>query len=91
VRAKTLSGSDVTAEAGDTVVVSLGSAVSERPDAVDLLFGGTYYPDKAGNRPQHACPGKEAAVGVMLGLAVALLSRRALKAEGVLSVSYLKP
>jgi hypothetical protein len=88
VRAKSLAGGAVTANPGDTVVVSLGSAVQERPAAVDLLFGGTYYADKSGARPQHACPGKEAAIGVMLGLFVTLLSQEELKPEGLLSVSF---
>jgi Dyp-type peroxidase family len=87
VRPKSLAGGAVLAKPGDTVVVSLGSAAAEQPNAVDFLFGGTYYPDKAGNRPQHACPGKEAAIGVMLALFVTLLSQETLKAEGLLSVS----
>lgn len=88
VRPKSLSGGAVLANPGDTIVVSLGSAVEDAPDAVDLLFGGTYYPDKSGKRPQHACPGKEAAIGVMLGMFVALLSRDELQAEGPLTFSF---
>jgi deferrochelatase/peroxidase EfeB len=88
VRAKSLAGGAVMAKPGDTVVVSLGSAVQEKPTALDLLFGGTYYADKSGNRPQHACPGKEAAIGVMLGLFVTLLSQQELKSEGLLSISF---
>jgi hypothetical protein len=88
VRPKSLAGGAVMAKAGETIVVSLGSAVQETPAAVDLLFGGTYYADKSGARPQHACPGKEAAIGVMLGLVVTLLARQELKAEGLLSVSF---
>jgi hypothetical protein len=87
VRPKSLADGAVLAKPGDTVVVSLGSAAAERPDAVDLLFGGTYHADKSGKRPQHACPGKEAAIGVMLGLFVTLLSQETLRSEGLLSVS----
>jgi Dyp-type peroxidase family len=88
VRPKSLSGGAVMAKPGDTVVVSLASAATEQPGAVDLLFGGRYYPDKEGRRPQHACPGKEAALGVMLGLFVTLLSQEELRTEGLLSVSF---
>jgi hypothetical protein len=88
VRPKSLSGGAVIAKPGDTVVVSLGSAVQEAPAALDLLFGGTYYADKSGKVPQHACPGKEAAIGVMLGLFVTLLSKQELKREGLLSISF---
>jgi hypothetical protein len=87
VRPKSLAGGAVLAKPGETVVVSLGSAAADQPRAVDFLFGGSYYADKSGHRAQHACPGKEAAVGVMLGLFVTLLSQETLKAEGVLSVS----
>jgi Dyp-type peroxidase family len=87
VRPKSLAGGAVLAKPGDTVVVSLGSAAAEQPQALDFLFGGTYYADKSGHRAGHACPGKEAAIGVMLGLFVTLLSQETLKAEGLLTVS----
>jgi hypothetical protein len=88
VRAKALAGGAAFAKPGDTVVVSLASALADDPAAIDLLFGGSYRAEKSGNLPVHACPGKEAALGVMLGLFVTLLTKDELKREGILAISY---
>ncbi len=82
--------------AGDTLVVSVGSAiVSEQIGAgrwsPDLLFGGSYSaPRGAPLQTQHACPGKEAALGMILGMLVALLDKD-VRREGPLRVALRKP
>jgi Dyp-type peroxidase family len=62
-------------DAGETVVVSLGSASVDPTGEIDFLFGGRY------GGPLHACPGKKAALGTILGMIVALLDRKDLKRE----------
>ncbi len=73
---------------GDTLVVSLASAAAERPESIDILFGGA-DPRRADDpHPLHYCPGKEAAIGVMLALAVTLLQEHELRLEVPLSISF---
>jgi len=68
-------------DAGDTVVVSLGSATSDPAGHIDFLFGGPF------GGPLHACPGKKAALGTILGMVVALLDRKDLEREGRFALS----
>ncbi len=74
----------------DRVVVSIASALAEAPDDVDLLFGGAHSREKESGAFIHGCPGKEAALGVMLGMFVDLLNRD-LRREGLLRVSERRP
>ena len=73
----------VKVEAGDRMAVSLVSALQETrlkvPVDADLsvLFGGDRR--ASGGHPTHACPGKEMAMGVMLGFFAALLQCADLK------------
>jgi hypothetical protein len=66
--------------AGDTVVVSIVSAMQE--DLLDgqrdpfIVFGGNRKVDP---HPTHACPGYDMAMGVMLGLLAALLETASLR------------
>jgi len=83
VRQKSLAGGAEHAEPGDTIVVSLASAAADQPEAVDLLFGGSY-----GSGAVHACPGKEAAIGVILGLLVTLLTKNEVKGENAVTISF---
>jgi hypothetical protein len=63
---------------GDRVVAALGTvaadnASKEQPvQDFDVMFGGRYGADKA---PVHACPGREMAIGAMMGIAWALLEQ----------------
>jgi Dyp-type peroxidase family len=78
---------DLEVHAGETVVVSLGSATAGGVEAVkprELLFGGAYPSTAKG--PQHPCPGREAALGVILGMLVTVLERD-VRREGPLRVS----
>ena len=75
-----------TIRASDTVVISIASALAETPGDIDLLFGGPYSSTKQPGAFIHACPGKEAALGVILGMLVELLGRD-LRREGPLRVS----
>lgn len=65
----------VDVRAGDTVVLSLVSALQENlmegKRCPHLLFGGERR--QAGTPPTHACPGQSMAMGVMLGFLAALL------------------
>jgi hypothetical protein len=59
---------------GETVVVALVSAAHQalakgKPD-VSMVFGG---PRGGAGAPTHACPGRGAAMGVLMGLAAGLL------------------
>ncbi len=66
----------VAIEAGKRVVVGIGSAANDDPSSqFDWLFGGAYTP---GRGTQHACPAQPMALGVMLGLAAALLEQKEL-------------
>jgi hypothetical protein len=81
-------------EAGDRVAIHLGSAASDRsgkgPDA-DLLFGGRYSADKgtgSEQTPWHSCPAKEFGLGVLIGMLVAVLEQKSIRAEGPLALSF---
>jgi hypothetical protein len=82
------------------VVVSLASAVADQAtsDAPPwILFGGAVEnrrpPEDEGPdaqcRPRHPCPGREQAIGVILGMLVAILRKRDLRDEGNLRLSYI--
>jgi len=66
----------VEVKAGDVVWLGLGSALSDGPGdlqtAEDLLFGGALQLGSERYAP-HACPGRELAVGTLLGALAALL------------------
>jgi hypothetical protein len=74
------------------VVLSLMSAGNEllereSPDS-SVLFGGVYKAKKGADAPVHACPGKEMALGVIMGLAAAVFERKNVVSEGPLVVSF---
>jgi predicted acylesterase/phospholipase RssA/deferrochelatase/peroxidase EfeB len=83
--------------AGKRIVLSLASAAQERiekcPAAGEgrtdpsLLFGGNYA-KKADGEPVHACSGKELALGVLMGMAAALMSRRNIRRTARLMVTF---
>ena len=61
---------DVAVKPGERVVLGLISATQDEPGHLDVLFGG----DRGrADRPTHACPGREMAMGVMLGILSELL------------------
>jgi cytochrome P450 len=67
---------DLAVTKGKRVIVGLGSAIAMCPshsDGDDLVFGGKY-----GNAT-HSCPGREMAVGVMIGTLCALLKAGSLR------------
>jgi Dyp-type peroxidase family len=74
----------VSVRAGDTVVVSIVSAMhedlmAERADPF-VVFGGRRKPARDGDaHPTHACPGYDMAQGVMLGFLAALMERATLR------------
>jgi Dyp-type peroxidase family len=73
--------------AGERVVVSLGSALADglpEHERRALLFGGEY--PATGDGPKHACPGREAALGVILALLLTLIEND-VRREGLLRVS----
>jgi hypothetical protein len=77
----------VTLVGGERVVVSLGSAIADglpERERTALLFGGEY--PATGDAPKHACPGREAALGVILALLLTLLDND-VRREGLLRVS----
>ncbi len=72
---------------GDRVVLGLLSGTRQRrPDDGEILFGGTYGGDNA-----HACPGRELAMGVMLGTLTSLLDFGRYRSEAPLLLSTLRP
>ncbi|HWO13570.1 MAG TPA: hypothetical protein VNN80_28910, partial [Polyangiaceae bacterium] len=74
-------------ERGERVVVSLRSAQASGLDASEraaLPFGGEYPAADLG--PKHPCPGREAALGVILALLLTLLEND-VRSEGALRVS----
>jgi Dyp-type peroxidase family len=78
---------DVEVRAGDTVIVSVASAIAGSGDAAssrELLFGGAYPSE--GAAPKHPCPGREAALGAILGMLVSVLEHD-VRREGPLRVS----
>ena len=52
-----------------------------------VLFGGAYKANKGSGDALHACPGKEMAWGVIMGLAAAVFEQNNIMSEGLLSVS----
>lgn len=82
-----LAAGKLTLAPGETLVLSLASAMVEAPEDFDLLFGGAYSPQKSAHEPVHACPGKEAALGTILALLVTLLSKPQLKHESLFVIS----
>lgn len=83
---KAFAGGKVTVNPGETLVLGLGSALVEEPGNFDLLFGGTYSAEKSEKEPVHACPGKEAALGTILGLLITLISKPQPSREGIYGV-----
>ncbi len=91
VAVKQTSIGGVSVSPGDRVIVHLGTAAFQLAGP-DMLFGGPYDyarkksagPDRT---PLHACPGKELALGVLMGMLVGILSLRNVRAEGTLTIS----
>jgi Dyp-type peroxidase family len=72
--------------AADTrVVVSLASAAADGAPAESVLFGGA---GPGQRQPVHSCPGKEMALGVLLGLITAIAEKPDLRREGPLLLSF---
>ena len=77
-------------EPGTRVAVSLAAAASQGADPA-FLFGGDYAAERRHppeRRLVHACPGKEMAIGVLLGATVAILNRTHLRRESILMLSF---
>ncbi len=77
----------------DTAVVvlttSVGNELHARPSLdTAALFGGVFHPGKPLGAAVHACPGREMALGVIMGLAAAVFERTNVVSEGSLSVSF---
>jgi hypothetical protein len=75
-------------KAGDRVILGLVSAMREQndPSATALLFGGDY--GATGNaKTSHPCPGRDMALGVMLGALVGAIEAGNLKQEAPLVLS----
>jgi Dyp-type peroxidase family len=77
----------------DTAVVVLTTSVGqELLDAQKLdyaaLFGGEFDLAKPPGAAVHACPGREMALGVIMGLAAAVFERTNVVWEGLLGVSF---
>jgi deferrochelatase/peroxidase EfeB len=79
---------------GDRVVVGLGTVPAQDPKDDQIMFGGAYVADSEltpedsyehGDRPVHACPGREMALGVMTGFVWTLLEQRELRRVSELS------
>ena len=71
---------EVDVKPGDTVIVALGSATQQDPLRHHIAFGGDRA-DPAGP-PPHACPGYGMAMGVMLGVAAAVLDAGVMRSTG---------
>ena len=67
-------------KAGDTVIAALGSATQANPALHHVAFGGDRVDPQGA--PPHACPGYGMGMGVMLGVAAALLEAGTLKPTG---------
>lgn len=67
-------------KAGDTVIAALGSATQSNPALHHVAFGGDRVDPQGA--PPHACPGYGMGMGVMLGVAAALLEAGTLKPTG---------
>jgi hypothetical protein len=67
---------NVDVKAGERVVVGLASAIATCPthtEGDDLVFGGKY------GEATHSCPGRDMAIGVMVGVVCALLKAGSLR------------
>lgn len=71
---------DVDVKTGDTLIVALGSATQQDPLRHHVVFGG----DRADPQgaPPHACPGYGMGMGVMLGVAAAVLDAGVMRFTG---------
>jgi hypothetical protein len=75
-------------------VLGLGTVPAQDPKDDQIMFGGAYVADSEltpedsyehGDRPVHACPGREMALGVMTGFVWVLLEQRELRRVSELS------
>jgi len=78
---------------GDRVSIHLGQTALEQPGNPQLLFGGPYDRERkiangAERTPLHACPAREMALGVVLGMLVAVLRRKNLTMESRLALRF---
>jgi Dyp-type peroxidase family len=87
----------VQVKSGEQVSVHLGQAALEEPTDAALLFGGPYGQYDAASKtrriddertPLHACPAREMAMGVLLGMVVGVLKRNNLRMEGRFALSF---
>lgn len=71
---------EVDVKTGDTLIVALGSATQQDPLRHHVVFGG----DRADPQgaPPHACPGYGMGMGVMLGVAAAVLDAGVMRFTG---------
>lgn len=92
VKANREVGAGVVATPDTAVVVLTTSVGQELLDAKKLeyaaLFGGEFVAAKPPGSAVHACPGREMALGVIMGLAAAVFERANVVWEGLLSVSF---
>ena len=75
---------------GDKIAVHLGSSALDQPGP-DMLFGGKCRYDVSPQQaaPLHACPGRELALGVLMGMLTAVLQEHDLRRdEGTLMLSF---
>jgi Dyp-type peroxidase family len=80
----------VKVEGGERVIINLGSAAAD-DTGTDMLFGGlrvSAEPRVTLDQPLHACPGREMAMGVLLGMISAIVMQKGLKRESRLLLSF---
>ncbi|MDN3918907.1 Dyp-type peroxidase [Roseateles violae] len=76
-------------EVGDTLIVGIASATQQNPGEHYAMFGGDRR-DAIQPAPLHACPGYAMAMGVMQGVAAALLEAGTLRPGGAPTVLMLQ-
>jgi hypothetical protein len=71
--------------------VQAGKTPSKPVFSPEMLFGG-HYEDEASKspsgNPRHACPAQKLGMGVMLGMLVAVLERKSIRADGPLAIRF---
>jgi len=77
---------------GERVFIHLGQAALEQPGP-SLLFGGQYdeltkFATGPERTPVHACPAREVAMGVLLGMLVSVLQLKNVRLESTLAITF---
>jgi hypothetical protein len=74
--------------AGQKIVLGLVSATREKPSGspTEIIFGGD-YDAQAEKKTTHACPGKDMALGVMLGFLIAVVEAGEISVEAPLMLN----